>query len=383
MLNWFFWDPPREAFYLPILHWPIVWYSILFATGFLLGYFIFFSLLKRYFLLAPDLQEKEILDKNILQKYFSNPKSLFFKKEELKNLSSSTVNKIIHREESFEKIQQKHQRESFWKEILEKAKMAPSKMVKACSVRFYLERILPRGIMSIQEKSRIILDHLAIYMVFGTVVGARLGHFLFYEEPSRYIRDPLTLFKVWEGGLASHGAIIGIICALLLFHFWSKKIAPTLTFLTLLDLVCIPTALVGCFIRIGNFFNQEISGTVSSVRWAVIFGHPFDGSIPAPRHPVQLYEAFFYLGVFIFLWFISKKITLFLKKGLIIGIFFLLVFTFRFFIEYFKEEQSALLVGSSSLTMGQILSIPVIVLGGAFVVLAYLRSSSKEIDHSS
>jgi len=236
-------------------------------------------------------------------------------------------------------------------------------------MRLSLEHDLPESLMSIKEKARLILDHFAVYVVIGTVLGARIGHFLFYEHPSRYLRNPLGVLKVWEGGLASHGAVVGILIAIIVFQYWVRKIAPKVNWIVLLDLISVPTALAGCFIRLGNFFNQEIAGTVTSVPWAIIFGHPFDGSIPAPRHPVQLYEALFYLLTFGFLWFLSKNSKILFRKGRLIGVFFLLIFTFRFFVEFYKEKQSSLLLSDHWLTMGQILSIPVVLLGVIFYFL--------------
>lgn len=366
MISWFYWDPPRELFTLPILHWPIMWYSILFATGFVFGYFILSALLRRFFLLYPILQKKELVQEAELVAYFNDPKSLFHKKVRDAQSAIDAMNRCIEDQASFEKLEKACNKEKFYQDIRDKARFLRNRQYEKACVRLYFDRVVPDAITSIKEKARLIIDHLSIYVVLGTIFGARIGHFLFYEHPSRYLRDPISVLKVWEGGLASHGAILGIIISLILFRLWSRKIAPNLTFTSMLDLLCIPTALAGCFIRLGNFFNQEISGTVTDAPWAVIFGHPFDGSIPAPRHPVQIYEALFYLFTFFCLWFLSRSYAIFSKKGRLIGLFFLIVFTFRFFVEFYKEEQSALLIGNSHLTMGQILSVPVVLVGIIF-----------------
>ncbi len=213
-----------------------------------------------------------------------------------------------------------------------------------------------------KRKAIQIADRITIYMILGTVIGARLGHFLFYERPENYLRDPLEILRIWEGGLASHGAAIGIILALILFSWRIRSIEPTLTWIRLLDFVSVPTALGAVFIRIGNFINQEILGTPTDLPWGVVFGHPADRSASIPRHPVQIYEALFYFAVFLFLWRFTFQRSFLLARGKLIGLFLILVFGFRFSIEFLKTEQSHLL-STFSLTMGQILSIPVIILG--------------------
>lgn len=213
-----------------------------------------------------------------------------------------------------------------------------------------------------RKKAVLIADRLTIYMVIGTIVGARLGHFLFYESPVVYLKHPLEIIQIWRGGLASHGAAVGIIFALILFSYRIRPLALGLSWVRLLDFVSVPTAFAAFCIRIGNFVNQEILGTPTHLPWAVIFGHPIDGSAPIPRHPVQLYEAFFYLAVFFLLWRLSFKPAFLTVQGKLIGLFLILVFSFRLLIEFFKIEQSQIL-STSSFTMGQILSIPAILLG--------------------
>lgn len=220
-----------------------------------------------------------------------------------------------------------------------------------------------------------IADSLTIYIVIATVIGARLGHFLFYERPEVYLKRPIEILQIWEGGLASHGAVIAILFALWLFSKKARKIDPRLGWTKLLDLLAPPAALVGFFIRIGNFINQEILGTVSNMPWAVIYGHPMDRSLPLPRHPVVLYEAFFYLAVFFLLFALAYKERFLKKKGFFIGVFLISVFSFRFFIEVFKEKQSHLLT-SFPLTMGQILSIPMVFLGIFFLLAGRSKKGS-------
>lgn len=197
------------------------------------------------------------------------------------------------------------------------------------------------------------LNDLVWYMVLGTVGGARLGHCLFYS-PEYYLSHPLEILMVWKGGLASHGAAIGIIIALYLYI----KSHKGFTFLWIMDRVVITVALSGFFIRMGNLFNSEIVGKPTDVPWAFVFSI-IDGQ---PRHPTQIYEAIAYLLIFLLLLRMYLKSGGKIKEGKLFGIFLILVFGFRFFVEFFKENQS-LFEEQLFLNMGQLLSIPLIALG--------------------
>jgi prolipoprotein diacylglyceryl transferase len=205
-----------------------------------------------------------------------------------------------------------------------------------------------------------VLDTLTTYMVIGTVVGARLGHCLFYE-PSFYLSHPIEILKVWEGGLASHGAAVGIIITIIIFGRVKK-----LPFLWIMDRVVIVVALSGLFIRLGNLMNSEIFGYPTLVPWGFKFlraAHPQDID---PRHPTQLYEGLSYLIIFIFLfWYYFKKNGKPIQ-GMIFGMFLMMVFGMRFLIEFFKEPQESF-EKSMILNLGQLLSIPLI-LAGAYLV---------------
>lgn len=205
-----------------------------------------------------------------------------------------------------------------------------------------------------------ITDRLSFYLILATVIGARVGHLLFYESPSFYLKDPLEIFKIRNGGLASHGAIVAILFAVFLFSRRFSKEKIPLSSLNLLDQLALAAPLTAAFIRIGNFFNQEILGTASSLPWAVFFAHPADGSFPIPRHPVQLYEALAYLLLFLFFFKGSKSWLS--QEGKVTGLLLFSLFLIRFVLEYCKIEQS-LFFSSLYITMGQILSIPFILLG--------------------
>lgn len=208
-----------------------------------------------------------------------------------------------------------------------------------------------------EKKSLEDLEKLSIYVIFGTVIGARLGHCLFYD-PAYYLTNPIEILKVWQGGLASHGAAIGILTALYLF---SKK-KKDQNIIWILDRLVIVVALGGALIRLGNLFNSEIIGKAADVPWAFIFVRVDD----IPRHPTQLYESLFYFLSFIILYFIYQKKSVSLKPGYLFGLFLILIFGFRFFIEFLKENQSAF-ESALPINMGQILSIPFVLLGLYFI----------------
>ncbi|MCW8824659.1 MAG: prolipoprotein diacylglyceryl transferase [Ignavibacteriaceae bacterium] len=218
-----------------------------------------------------------------------------------------------------------------------------------------------------ENKTEKDLNDLLWYMIIGTVVGARLGHCLFYN-PVYYLSNPIEILKVWEGGLASHGAAIGILISLYLF---SKK-KKNYTMLWTLDRIVIVVALAGSFIRLGNLFNSEIIGKPANVAWAFIFTS-IDN---VPRHPTQLYESIAYLMIFLILLFIYAKGFEKNKSGLLFGLFLVLVFTFRFFVEFLKEDQSAFEAGMA-LNMGQLLSIPFVIAGIVFIVRSFKLKREK------
>lgn len=214
------------------------------------------------------------------------------------------------------------------------------------------------------------LSDLIWYMILGTVIGARLGHCLFYN-PTYYLSNPLEIFAIWHGGLASHGAAIGILIALYLF---TKKVKNT-PYFWLLDRIVITVALGGFFIRMGNLFNSEIVGIPSNLPWAFLFENSIQyGDVP--RHPVQLYEAIGYLAVFIILIFLYKYNYKKYKEGFLFGIFLVLVFGYRFFIEYLKVPQVEFTT-NLPLRMGQLLSIP-LVLYGAYLLYVKRPQTSQD-----
>lgn len=210
-----------------------------------------------------------------------------------------------------------------------------------------------RWIFKIENRNQKDIDKLTIVMIISTVVGARLGHCFFYE-PSYYLANPIEILYVWKGGLASHGAAIAILLGIWYFVARNKEY----TLLWLLDRLVITVALAGALIRLGNFFNSEILGTPTDVPWAVIFAKVDN----TPRHAVQLYESFSYFFIFIYLLFVYLKYKDKLPAGRNFGAFLTLVFAARFFLEFYKEQQTTL-ESFLPLHMGQLLSIPFVIVG--------------------
>ncbi len=280
MLGYLTWDPPKEVlpWNIPLLGRPILWYGVLFALGFFLGYLVFCSLV------------------------------------------------------------QKH--------------------------------------VGSRKKANEIAEQTLLFVGVGAIIGARLGDVFFYQNPHKWLTDPLEILYFWAGGLSSHGAAVGIAIALIILatHLRKKYHDPHFSFLRVLDYVTIPTALAGFCIRIGNFINQEILGTPSDLPWAILFLHPADGGPIVPRHPAQLYESLAYLVIFFILLYCFKKRPYFHKEGRSAGLFFVLIFGSRFLIEFVKEEQSVFMSAVFPFSMGQLLSIPLVIWG---IYLLLRKNASK------
>jgi prolipoprotein diacylglyceryl transferase len=231
---------------------------------------------------------------------------------------------------------------------------------------FFFGYIIMNRIFKNENLGEEVLDRLTIYMALGVILGARLGHCLFYE-PAYYLKHPLEILMVWHGGLASHGAAIGILIAVWLFGKKQKK-----DYLWTLDRVAIVVALSGFLIRMGNLMNSEIYGVETTVPWGFVF---LQNNEVAPKHPTQIYEGLAYLFIFFLLYrlYWSKKGEHY--QGLLISLICFLIFTARFFIEFLKEDQVAFEAGMR-LNMGQLLSIPFIIIG---LVGIYLSIKNKKI----
>ena len=227
--------------------------------------------------------------------------------------------------------------------------------------------LLVRQLYREQKIKEELFEPLFLYCFLGILIGARLGHCIFYEPdyfltsgkgivemflPIRFLADGGIKFIGYEG-LASHGGTLGLITAL---WFYVRK--TKLSLWRVLDNIAIATGSMACFIRLGNLMNSEIIGKVTDVPWAFVFER-VDGF---PRHPGQLYEAIAYAILFSLMWYLHKRMPEKIGTGWYFGLCLTYIFTFRFFIEYTKEVQEAF-EASLPLDMGQILSIPFIILG--------------------
>ncbi|QDF76522.1 MULTISPECIES: prolipoprotein diacylglyceryl transferase [Shewanella] len=206
------------------------------------------------------------------------------------------------------------------------------------------------------------LDNLLIYCVVGIVLGARLGHVLFYD-PGYYFAHPAKILAIWEGGLASHGGTVGVVLAM---YYYKLKVK--LPFLFLLDRLAIATGIFCVFVRLGNLANSEILGVATDKPWGIIF----ERIDMVPRHPAQLYEALAYLVIFITLWLLYRYTEMKRREGALVGLFLALVFGARYLIEFVKVRQAEFAL-DWSLSVGQMLSVPFVLAGLTLLVMAYLR----------
>lgn len=250
---------------------------------------------------------------------------------------------------------------------------------------FIMKRVYKREKMT--EDS---LDKLLIYMLVSTVIGARLGHCLFYE-PDYYLSHPLKILAVWEGGLASHGGAIGILIGLFIYARTVKK-----PYLWILDRIVIPVSLVGALIRCGNVMNHEIYGTPTALPWGFVFMRgqeqfcgTFDNYTPCtswsnccppdqwlPCHPTGLYEALFCLiALGILLWMYYKRDLGTRQPGVMFSVFLIIIFGSRICIEFLKNVQVAF-EESMTLDMGQWLSVPFVLAGIAIWIWSAAKRRS-------
>jgi phosphatidylglycerol---prolipoprotein diacylglyceryl transferase len=230
---------------------------------------------------------------------------------------------------------------------------------------FSLGYHIMRKICLWEGKSTEQLDSLLVHLVAGTTIGARLGHCLFYD-PGYYLTHPLEILKIWEGGLASHGGVLGVIIAVWLF----RRKNPEFGLMWLFDRLIVPTVMTGGFIRLGNLMNSEILGKPTEGNWGVVF----DRVDQFPRHPAMVYESICYFVIFA----ISYRMYLRFKEktppGMLFGFVMAAVFACRLVIEFFKENQSAF-ENEMTFNMGQLLSVPFIIVGLFF----FFRSKNAEV----
>ena len=241
-------------------------------------------------------------------------------------------------------------------------------------IGFVLGYFIVKRLYKEQKIKDELFDPLFIYCFFGILIGARLGHCIFYQPqdfltswqgiiemllPIRlgndgsWLGETFGFFLIGYAGLASHGGTLGLMIALWLYVKKTK-----LSIWTVLDNIAIATGSMACCIRLGNLMNSEIIGKITDVPWAFIF----EKVDAVPRHPGQLYEAIAYAILFCIMWVLHKKMPEKIGTGWYFGFCLTYIFTFRFFIEYTKEIQEAF-EATLPLDMGQILSIPFVILG--------------------
>jgi prolipoprotein diacylglyceryl transferase len=229
------------------------------------------------------------------------------------------------------------------------------------------------------------VDKLFMYTVIGAIVGARLGHCLFYEwqllpEPvtflgitfnygNHYLSNPWELLYIWRGGLASHGGAIGILIAMILFNKNVSKKGINWIF----DRLLIGVTLCGAAIRFGNLMNSEIYGNVTSLPWGFIFVRTGETQ---PMHPTQIYEMMYCLITFAIMWWMYWKKEAYKQNGLLFGVFLIGVWGSRFVLEFIKMNQEAF-ESNMPLNMGQWLSLPLIIWGIGLIIRAKLNSAKQ------
>jgi len=235
---------------------------------------------------------------------------------------------------------------------------------------FFLGWYIFRWFFRREGISENLLDSLLYTLIIATIVGARLGHCIFYQ-PNYYFsswQGFWEIFMPWKGGLASHGGTIALLLAMIWYaHHYGKK--NGFGFVWLIDHLCIAVAFAAMFIRLGNLMNSEIYGDVTTLPWGFIFDRRGETE---PKHPTQLYEAFSYLLLGVVLLCMYKYRLSKIYRGTFIGIFFIWCFGSRFLIEFIKEPQVAF-ENDMTLNMGQLLSIPFILLGIGFLIYAFVR----------
>lgn len=237
------------------------------------------------------------------------------------------------------------------------------------------------------------LDTLVLYVILATIIGARLGHVIFYGPwwdvynssgvriEEGYFSHPYNIIKIWEGGLASHGGGFAILFALWIY---TKRVSEK-SYLWILDKIAAPVAAAGIFIRLGNLVNSEIVGKQTDLPWGFKFIYNSESIIDPTkfqitwdnvmtRHPSQLYESLAYLAIFIFLLVLYWKREAWKREGVVFGWFMILVFGARFLIEFTKEPQVTER-GEWFLNTGQLLSIPFVLTG----VYLLWRARKKEL----
>lgn len=236
------------------------------------------------------------------------------------------------------------------------------------AIAFFVGYRIVHGIFVREKKPVSQLESLFTYVFLGIVLGARLGHVLFYD-PGYYFSDPIRILKVWEGGLASHGGVLGVLISIYLYVRKHGK-AAKVTYLWVLDRLTLPVLFGAGLVRLGNLMNSEIIGKPTDLPWSFVF----ERVDTVARHPAQLYEAISYLIFFGIARAIYARENLRNRTGFLFGFFLVSVFTARFLIEFVKEVQVASESGLL-LDYGQLLSIPMVAVGIWIIVRSRMQKA--------
>lgn len=246
------------------------------------------------------------------------------------------------------------------------------------AIGFFLAYLTLSRIFLVEKLSQELLDKLSFWTIIWTIVGLRIGHFLFYE-PEQFIKDPLSIILPFSNGhfvgyqgLASHGGVIAIILFIIYFS-WTRK----MNILWLLDRLSIAVPIAAALVRLGNLMNHEIVGSITTMSWAFNFTQGGPGVENTFRHPAQLYESIVYLLLFFaliiyYFKFARGKVP----AGRTTGIILFVIFTARFIIEFFKEVQVAKeiqMVENIGLNIGQILSLPFMLIGLGLLIYSFVK----------
>lgn len=351
----FYWNPDKFIFTIPVIDRPIAYYGLCFFLGYLFSYFLTNYVMYRMAIPFFKFNFDNLRDWPKIIQFFRDHKD------------DSIVKKIIGRE-NFSKLKSKEISNSFKVSI----KTHLNKFISENPQKNIpiLDEHLKGSPASVYEIIKDLVNYVLMLSVVCSLIGSRLFHVFFYDWPY-YQNHLLEIPMLHEGGLASHGGILGIFVAWYLFYRKVKKVIPGFSYWRILDCISITIGLALGMIRIGNFFNQEIVGHITKVPWAITFGDPAGGLSVVPRHPVQLYESLSYFAVCLILFLIWKKKGSTLRAGSYFAIGNILFFSARFVMEYFKVKQSQSITDDSFLLMGQYLSLPFILLG--ILILFYFN----------
>lgn len=224
------------------------------------------------------------------------------------------------------------------------------------AMSFWIGYVMVRKMFQKEQQNEALLDGLLYSIIFGAVLGARFGHVFFYDW-DYYSQHMDEILNIRQGGLASHGGVVGVLIGVALYAKYKLKKST----IWVMDKIAVPGAFAGFLIRLGNFFNSEIYGSETDLPWGVVFVR--DGQT-VPVHPAQLYEGLSYLAIFFLLYYLYHKKQMYLQEGKVFGMFLITVFMVRILVEYVKESQGGIeSYFGDSFSTGQILSVPFILIG--------------------